>query len=263
MSEKNKDPAFLFYSADFLIGVADLDMQERGQYITLLALQHQKGHLSEKTIRLSLGCGLESVSDSVMQKFAIDTTGCLYNERLEKEMQIRAKFTDSRRKNGAKGGRPTKEKAQENLMVIDSLRDSLSVAEATNNHGVNENENVNEDENIDGDESVDIEIQRKADKIKEIISYLNERTGCAYRPTVDATIRKISARLNEGFTVIDFKTVIDKKVSDWNREPRPGEKDMRQYLRPETLFGTKFEGYLNAIGGSTDDDDVTVDGITI
>jgi uncharacterized phage protein (TIGR02220 family) len=50
----------------------------------------------------------------------------------------------------------------------------------------------------------------------------------------------ISARLNEGFTVQDFKTVIDNKVSSWF-----GNKDMEKFLRPETLFGTKFEGYLN------------------
>jgi uncharacterized phage protein (TIGR02220 family) len=50
----------------------------------------------------------------------------------------------------------------------------------------------------------------------------------------------VSARLNEGFTVQDFKTVIDNKVSSWF-----GNKDMEKFLRPETLFGTKFEGYLN------------------
>jgi len=49
-----KDPAFLFYSSDFLSGITDLTMEERGQYITLLCLQHQKGSLSEKTIRLSV-----------------------------------------------------------------------------------------------------------------------------------------------------------------------------------------------------------------
>ena len=37
----------------------------------------------------------------------------------------------------------------------------------------------------------------------------------------------------------DFKTVIDKKADDWIGT------DMEKYLRPETLFGTKFESYLN------------------
>lgn len=45
--------------------------------------------------------------------------------------------------------------------------------------------------------------------------------------------------MSEGFNVDDFKAVIDKKCADWLKT------DMEKYLRPETLFGTKFEGYLN------------------
>lgn len=100
-----KDPAFLFYSSDFLTGVTDLTMEERGQFITMLCLQHQKGHLSEKTIRLSVGL----VSVDVRNKFALDNDGNLYNEVLEKHIEDRLKFTESRRNNGLKGGRPKKE----------------------------------------------------------------------------------------------------------------------------------------------------------
>lgn len=74
---------------------------------------------------------------------------------------------------------------------------------------------------------------------KEIINYLNEVTGKRYRHT-DVTIKLIKARLNEGFTVDDFKQVIDKKTKDWKDDPK-----MKDYIRPQTLFGTKFEGYLN------------------
>lgn len=96
-----KDPAFLFYSSDFLSGVTDLTMEERGQYITLLCLQHQKGELNEKTIRLTVG----SVSVDVLSKF--QKSGDSYkNLRLEQEILKRAEFTESRRLNGQKGGRP-------------------------------------------------------------------------------------------------------------------------------------------------------------
>ena len=78
------------------------------------------------------------------------------------------------------------------------------------------------------------------DEIKEIVSYLNEKTGSKYRPNTDATKKHINARLEEGFTVEDFKTVIDTKVSEWI-----GDKKMQKFLRPQTLFGTKFESYLN------------------
>ena len=81
---------------------------------------------------------------------------------------------------------------------------------------------------------------------KEIISYLNQNTDTAYHHTSKANRQHISARLNEGYTLDDFKRVIDNKVAEWGGEPAKGEKDMRNYLRPETLFGSKFESYLNS-----------------
>lgn len=83
-------------------------------------------------------------------------------------------------------------------------------------------------------------INKHTDEIKEIISYLNEKTGSKYRLNTDATKKHINARLDEGFTVDDFKTVIDIKTDEWL-----GDKDMQKFLRPQTLFGTKFESYLN------------------
>ena len=100
-----KDPAYLFYSSDFLTGCASLTMEERGQYITLLCLEHQLGRLSEKTIRLSVG----SVSVDVLAKFKQDENGLLYNKRLEIEIEKRSNFIDTRRTNGLKGGRPKME----------------------------------------------------------------------------------------------------------------------------------------------------------
>ena len=85
-----------------------------------------------------------------------------------------------------------------------------------------------------------IEKNAHTDEIKEIISYLNEKTGSKYRPNTDATKKHINARLDEGFTVDDFKTVINIKTDEWL-----GDKDMQKFLRPQTLFGTKFESYLN------------------
>lgn len=100
-----KDPAFLFYSSDFLNGISDLTMEERGQYITMLCLQHQKGALSEKTIRLSVG----SVSVDVLSKFQKNEIGEFFNTRLNSEIDKRTNFVDSRRNNGALGGRPKKD----------------------------------------------------------------------------------------------------------------------------------------------------------
>ena len=75
---------------------------------------------------------------------------------------------------------------------------------------------------------------------KDIVEYLNKKAKTQYRDTTPKTRTCINARMNEGFTVEDFKKVIDNKVADWLGT------DMERFLRPETLFGTKFEGYLNA-----------------
>jgi uncharacterized phage protein (TIGR02220 family) len=103
----------------------------------------------------------------------------------------------------------------------------------TNAHQVHTNKN---DKNDKKEINKDIYIKY----IVEIVDYLNEKAGTSYRHTTKKTQRLIRARLKEGFTVEDFKTVIDKKVAEWLHDPK-----MSQYLRPETLFGTKFESYLN------------------
>ncbi|KAJ50154.1 putative phage protein (TIGR02220 family) [Clostridium tetanomorphum] len=72
-----------------------------------------------------------------------------------------------------------------------------------------------------------------------VIKYLNKKANKNYRTTTKKSQQLIRARVNEGFLEQDFYKVIDNKVSQWL-----GTK-MDKYLRPETLFGTKFEGYLN------------------
>lgn len=97
------------------------------------------------------------------------------------------------------------------------------------------------DKNSIDKNNIDIYIPAKQDIIpyKEIIDYLNFKTNSNYKYTTQKTKDLIKARLNEKFTLEDFKKVIDNKFNDWNNT------DMAKYLRPETLFGNKFEGYLN------------------
>lgn len=90
------------------------------------------------------------------------------------------------------------------------------------------------------DTDIDIEKDKDIEKYKYIVDYLNQKAGTNYKSTSKKTKTCIHARLEEGFSVDDFKIVIDKKCNDWLNT------DFEQYLRPETLFGTKFESYLNA-----------------
>lgn len=102
------------------------------------------------------------------------------------------------------------------------------------------------------DKSIEIEKENKSKKDKtyspslpsvaeDIVTFLNSMVGSNYKSTTSKTRKLIAARLAEGFTVDDFKAVITKKAKEWQGT------DMAQYLRPETLFGTKFEGYLNQL----------------
>lgn len=77
-----------------------------------------------------------------------------------------------------------------------------------------------------------------------ILSYLNEKTNSHYRATTRKTRQLITARWNEGYGLDDFTKVIDLKTEEWLHDPK-----WSKYLRPETLFGSKFESYLNQKSG--------------
>ena len=99
-----------------------------------------------------------------------------------------------------------------------------------------------------------LEEEKEEDKEKEIyiyssiVDYLNLKANTKYRSSSNKTKTLIKARINEGYSEEDFKKVIDNKTDEWLNT------DMEKYLRPETLFGTKFESYLNQkIGGNIND----------
>jgi uncharacterized phage protein (TIGR02220 family) len=75
--------------------------------------------------------------------------------------------------------------------------------------------------------------------IAEIIDFLNECTGKSYKPTSKVAIVNINARLKEGYTKDDFVKVISIKATKWLNTK------FEDYLTPNTLFGNKFESYLN------------------
>lgn len=91
-------------------------------------------------------------------------------------------------------------------------------------------------------EDKDIVGQELTDSVfyKEIVDYLNKKAGTNYKSSSAKTKTLIKSRLKEDFSIDDFKKVIDIKSEEWLKS-----KDMEKYLRPETLFGGKFESYLN------------------
>lgn len=93
-------------------------------------------------------------------------------------------------------------------------------------------------ENFKGNTTVNIK-DNNTELIKQIVEYLNIKTVSKYKPDTRATQIHINARIAEGFIYEDFKKVIDVKTAEWT------DTDRAIYLRPETLFGNKFQSYLN------------------
>jgi len=81
--------------------------------------------------------------------------------------------------------------------------------------------------------------QKESIPFSQIVSFLNEKAGTDYKPTTKATRGHIKARWSEGHRELDFYAVIESKCEEWAADAK-----MSEYLRPQTLFGTKFESYL-------------------
>ena len=131
-----KDAAFLFYSSDFLSGTMLMTDEEVGQYIKLLCLQHQKGHLKEKDI-LNI---CKSYNEDIFSKFTKDEEGNYYNERLEYESNKRKAYSESRRNN--------RKKKEENKTHEEDMKNICnSYEEHMENENVNINKNINKNKN--------------------------------------------------------------------------------------------------------------------
>ena len=96
-----KDPAFLFYVADFNDGTQDFTNEEVGAYLRLLLFQFSQGHLPLERIRKKLNGEFDRLWPVLSAKFTTDDMGCLYNVRLDYEQQRRNEFCKSRKKNRA------------------------------------------------------------------------------------------------------------------------------------------------------------------
>ena len=118
-----KDPAVLFYTADFLSTIQGLTLDEIGALIKLLCIQHQTGHLSEKTIKIAVG----SISQDVLAFFKKDENGHLYNERMENEAKRRKAFTESRRKNAEKAKGAKKSICKANASHMETETETVTV----------------------------------------------------------------------------------------------------------------------------------------
>ena len=91
-------------------------------------------------------------------------------------------------------------------------------------------------------------VEQELDPIpyREIIDYLNQKAGKNFKHSAAGNKKVIKARWNEGCKIDQFKRVIDIKCQDWLND-----ENMNQYLQPSTLFGNKFDQYLNQRKGNS------------
>jgi hypothetical protein len=150
----SKDPAFLFYSSDFLTGTMFMDNEQVGKFIRLICAQHQKGRLTEKDmLKICV-----THDEDIFSKFAVDGAGLYYNERLEQEVEKRKAYSESRRNN-----RKKKE---------DMIDTSLSYVP----HMENENENENIIDNVVIDKPIEEKPKRFVKPtIEQLEAYMEER----------------------------------------------------------------------------------------
>lgn len=156
-----------------------------------------------------------------------------------------------KRENGKKGGRPRKKpETEENLQLsekpIEKPKKTYRLKNGKNKTYENMSNEYMSNEYMSNELMInDIPPNNppKGESLSlcaDIIDYLNQQTGRSFKTNNQATVKLIKARIKEGYTLEDFKSVIDKKTRAWLKDPK-----MNDYLRPQTLFGTKFEGYLN------------------
>lgn len=139
----------------------------------------------------------------------------------------------------------------QNIEGMEKIRESKRLAQArwrakqaaiAEKSTVDSTVDSTEIESNNADKDIDKEKEEDKDIYIKVIQHLNEKAGTRYKPSSSKTKTCIHARLAEGFSLDDFYTVIDKKCAEWIGT------DWEKFLRPETLFGTKFEGYLNSKG---------------
>ena len=186
---------------------------KRGEFITSLETLKNELGLTERNVRTALD-HLKStgeISERIFKKFRIITVNNYDKYQNYEDMYNSENNTDDQCNSDQKN---------DTEVQVTGYRQG-SVREVTTDN-INNNKNNNY-------------------YITQIVDYLNKSAGTSFRAEAGDTASLITARLNEGYTLSDFKRVIDKKCAEWL-----GDNRMRAFLRPSTLFGSKFENYLNS-----------------
>ena len=177
-----KDPAFLFYYQDWLVGTYFLNREQKGAYIDLLCYQADKDILTLKIIKDILNSDYEDCWPKIKDKF-IEENGEFYNKRLREEKNKRIQYSESRRLN------------------------RTNISRTYDAHMENENEDENEDENKDTN------IKKRSKKfiapaLSEVVTYFKEK----------GYTEQAANKAYEYYNVADWHDAQGKKVKNWKQK---------------------------------------------
>lgn len=216
-------PSFQLYAADLYVDTNEWTCEEMGAYTRLLMSEWVNGDLPDDPKRLARITGqdlkrFQKVSPQLMRKFQKNGKGRLINLRLEETRQNQLNYREKQAKKAVlrwKKSNATADATADAQVMPEGMPNVCSSSSSSNKEYI-------------------------LSSVKEIVTYLNSKTGKNFSHKTKATISHIAARLAEGRDINDFQKVIDIKCAKWKPDPK-----MCDYLRPDTLFGGKFEAYLN------------------
>jgi len=211
MTKKKKLPYFPLYPSDFLGDTGRLNAEKFGVYVRLLFNSWIEPLYDDIEELSEMVHASKEVTEKILTRYFELVDGAWRNARLERERIKAIKQHSKRVEAGRKGGNAK-------AMLEQSHSEGGSNGVATQNSEL---------------------IPHNLELIKGIIAFLNEKAGKSFKYKTASNQSGINARLREGFTLEDFKTVITNKVNEWQDDNK-----MARFIRPATLFGTKFEGYL-------------------
>ena len=216
-----KDPAVLFYTADFLSGTILMDYEQRGKYITLLCLQHQKGILCEKDMFKICG----EYDEDIFSKFVKSDDGFYYNKRMFDEAEKRKKYSESRSNN-------RKKKKSE-----DMSDDECDTSKSYVPHMGNENENRNENRNNTCKKVK--RVYKKKEFIpptfEDVLSYAKERNR-----------EDLAKKFYDYFTAGDWVDSNGKKVERWKAKFITWENNTEKPQKIETESSFDVDDFFGA-----------------
>jgi len=205
-----------------------------GDYVAVRNFSNtDAGKLFHTICRYALGENIGDLEDKIQVAFSF------FKVRLDENRKNWEKTRIERKKAGRLGGLAKQANAnfaKQNKQTVANLPVNVSdsVSDSVSVNDINDSVSVNY-------------IKKKASPSEEVITILedlNKRTKSkkGFSPLAQCNQNLIKARMSEGFTVENFITVNEKKVKQWLHDP-----EMSKYLRPETLYGKKFDGYLNEV----------------